>query len=408
MKVVYSIGIRCYYFLIVFSSLFNSKAKRWLQGRRNIFSSLKDSIGSEKGIAWFHCASLGEFEQGRPVIEEYKKRFPSKKILLTFFSPSGYEMRKNYSEANWVFYMPLDTRKNAKRFLDIINPDIVLFVKYEFWLHFLGELNKRRIPTFLISANFRKDQMFFKSYGSWYRKALSYFSFLFVQNEESKQLLESINIENVTVAGDTRFDRVYSIASQSKGIELAKRFSNGSKILIAGSTWPRDEDFLAEYINKEKGSVKYIIAPHEISEAGIVRLERLLKVSSIRFSRADVAIVDDKKVLIIDNVGMLSTLYKYGNVAYIGGGFGKGIHNILEAAVFGQPVLFGPNYLKFSEAVGLINEKGAFTFSDYAQMEEFLNRFFENEEELDKVSSISMNFVKMRIGATEKILNKIS
>lgn len=390
------------------SSFFSNKAKLWISGRKNLLKTLKESIGTEKEITWFHCASLGEFEQGRPVIEEYKRRFPDKKILLTFFSPSGYEIRKNYSGADWIFYLPLDTKSNVRSFLNIVNPEKVIFVKYEFWYNYLRELYVRKVPVFLISANFRKDQLFFKSYGGWYRNILKCFTHLFVQNDESKELLGSIGVKNVTVAGDTRFDRVYSIAIQSKVITEAEIFSEGSKTLIAGSVWPKDEEFLTQYINQANENIKFIIAQHEISESGIDGLEKLLKVKSVRYSKANKENLIESRVLIIDNVGMLSTLYKYGKVAYIGGGFGKGIHNTLEAAVFGQPVIFGPNYLKFSEAVDLINEKGAFTFSSYPQMAEILNQFFDQEEYLIETSDITRRFVKARIGATEKIIERTS
>ncbi len=408
MQLLYGVIVRLYYFLILISSPFNLKAKQWITGRRNLFKLLKEAIADQKNIIWFHCSSLGEFEQGRPVMEEYRKQNPEQKILLTFFSPSGYEVRKNYAGADWVFYMPLDVRQYVRKFLNIVNPDKVIFVKYEFWYHFLHEINKRNIPVYLISANFRRDQLFFKSYGNWYRRMLNYFTFIFVQNIESETLLKSIGINSVTVSGDTRFDRVSDIAGHARNIPEAEVFSGNSKVLVAGSTWPQDEELLVPFINKSPGNIKLIVAQHEISESGLSRLERMLQVKSVRFSRADDTNLISAKVLIIDNVGMLSFLYKYGSVAYIGGGFGKGIHNILEAAVFGQPVLFGPNYQKFSEAVELISAKGAFTFSDYGQLDEILNQFFSNVEKLNSASAISKHFVEERVGATGRIMKVIS
>jgi len=407
MQLLYCVIIRCYYLLILISSLFNKKTKLWINGRRDLFNKLKNAIGGQKNIVWFHCASLGEFEQGRPVMEEYRKKNPEQKILLTFFSPSGYEIRKNYAGADWVFYLPLDTKKNAVKFLNIVVPEKVIFVKYEFWYYFLNETKKRQIPAYLISANFRKDQLFFKSYGKWYRKMLNLFTFIFVQNKLSEDLLKTAGITSVVVAGDTRFDRVSDIATQSKVISEAELFSKKSFVLVAGSTWPQDEELLLPYINDKTNNIKLIIAQHEISENRLYNLEKLLKVKSVRFSSADEAMLISAKVLIIDNVGMLSSLYKYGSLAYIGGGFGKGIHNILEAAVFGQPVLFGPNYLKFTEAIELINEKGAISVSDYKDLKETVNGFIDNKEHLKSVSDISKRFVEERTGATQKIMKVI-
>ena len=407
MQWVYNFIIKFYYFTIVCASPFNLKAKVWLEGRKNLIEKLKIAIGKNSNIIWFHCASLGEFEQGRPVIEAYRKIEPNHKTLLTFFSPSGYDIRKNYNGADWVFYLPLDTNKNVKQFLNIVKPQKVVFVKYEFWYNFLNQLHKNNVPVYLISAIFRKEQMFFKWYGSWYRKILKIFTHIFVQNEESEILLKSINVNNVTIAGDTRFDRVYEIATNCKNISEVQEFSDGYRIIVIGSAWQQDEDVLIPFINKAPQNIKFIIAPHEIKESGLCRLEKNITIPIVRFSQAKQSNLKIAKVLVIDNVGMLSSLYKYGNIAYIGGGFGKGIHNILEAAVFGLPVVFGANYKKFSEAVNLISEKGAFCINNDKELEHQFNELLENETFYNNASNIAKTFVKNRIGATKKILENI-
>ncbi|MBI5541862.1 MAG: 3-deoxy-D-manno-octulosonic acid transferase [Bacteroidia bacterium] len=408
MQFLYCILIRLYYLTILIVSPFNTKAHAWIKGRKNLFKILKNSLEGQSNVVWFHCASLGEFEQGRPVIEAYRIQNPDHKILLTFFSPSGYEIRKNYNGADWVFYLPLDTRSNVRRFLNIVKPLKVIFVKYEFWQIFLKELHKNNIPVYLISAIFRKEQLFFKWYGGWYKKLLDYFTHIFVQNEESFNLLNSINIMHTSVAGDTRFDRVYEIASNAKLIKEASVFSEGHKIIIIGSAWPKDEEVLVPYINKSSSEIKFIIAPHEISESGLIKTEERILISVVRFSKASESDLKTARVLLVDNVGMLSSLYKYGNIAYIGGGFGKGIHNILEAAVFGLPVLFGSNYHKFSEAVDLIKEKGAFSINSNSELEQHFNKLLNDNSYCKKTSDISKRFVENRIGATKKIIEFIN
>lgn len=407
MQFVYNILIRIYYLLIVFVSPFNVKAKAWISGRKNLFEKLKNAVGENLNIIWFHCASLGEFEQGRPVIEAYRKINPTHKILLTFFSPSGYEIRKNYSGVDWVFYLPLDTKNNVKRFLNIVKPQKVVFVKYEFWCNYLNQLNKNNVPVYLVSAIFRKQQMFFKWYGGWYRKILKCFTHIFVQNYESLLLLKSINVNNVTIAGDTRFDRVYEISTNCKAIPEASEFSDGNKVVVIGSAWQQDEEVLIPFINKSPQNVKFIIAPHEIKESGLSRLEKNITIPTVRFSQAKQSNLKTARVLIIDNIGMLSSLYKYGNISYIGGGFGKGIHNILEAAVFGLPVVIGPNYKKFSEAVDLISEKGAFCINNIKELEQQFNTLLQNETFYFQSSKIAKTFVENRVGATEKIIEEI-
>ncbi|MCK4661293.1 MAG: 3-deoxy-D-manno-octulosonic acid transferase [Bacteroidales bacterium] len=406
--ILYNIFIKIYHLAIIIASVKNQKAKQWISGRKNIFKKIADSVNPKDYIVWFHCASLGEFEQGRPVIEKYKNDFPEHKILLTFFSPSGYEIRKNYQGADYIFYLPLDSKRNAKKFINIVNPKKVIFVKYEFWYHYLNLLYKKNIPTFIISTIFRKNQLFFRWYGNWYRKMLKKFSFIFVQNEISKMLLESININNVLITGDTRFDRVSAISEQSKSLPLIEKFRNNKTCLIAGSTWEKDENILIEFINSTKFNFKYIIAPHEIFPENINRIKKSINKQSLLYSKANEENILDTEVLIIDNIGILSSLYRYGDIALIGGGFGKGIHNILEAAAFGLPVLFGPKYQKFNEAIELLKLKGAFSFKDYNDFSDIIKKLQSDKIYLKNTGEISKNFVNSKKGVTNKILDKIS
>ncbi len=326
MVFVYNLGILIYQFIVTAVSPFNRKAKLWKKGRKKWQSRLL--------IVWFHCASLGEFEQGRPVIEAFREKYSDIKILLTFFSPSGYEIRKNYPKADYIFYLPLDTRRNAIKFIETVNPIATIFVKYEFWYHYLKQLKKRNIPTYIISAIFREDQVFFKPYGNWYRTFLSNFEHLFVQNEKSQELLASIGISNVTIAGDTRFDRVMTNAQAAKTIPLLEQFVLNSKVLVAGSTWQKDEEIIIEYLKKNPYNLKLIIAPHEINPQNIEKFRAKLSVKSMLYTNPDETDLADTQVLIIDTIGILSSVYRYGTIAYIGGGFGVGIHNTLEAAVY--------------------------------------------------------------------------
>ncbi len=405
MQIIYNLSIYLYKLLILIASLFNHKAKLWLKGRKNIFDSLhlKFKNNTSKTV-WVHCASLGEFEQGRPLIEKIKKTYPEIKIFLTFFSPSGYEIRKNYSEADYIFYLPLDTTSNAKKLIDIVKPTAVFFIKYEFWFNYLNALKEKNIPTYLISGIFRPNHYFFKSYALWYRNQLKNFNYFFVQNETSKSLLNSIEIQNVTIAGDTRFDRVYEISQQTKEFEIIRAFCENKKIIVAGSTWEEDEKILSSF---DFNNSKLIIAPHEIDENHLKNIETLFKKKKIlRYSKANIKDVKDYSILIIDNIGMLSSLYKYGSIAYIGGGFGSGIHNILEAATFGLPVLFGPNYKKFSEAIELINMGGAFSITNESDFRDRMI-YLDNENNLKQASKICKNYIENNIGATEIILKNI-
>lgn len=423
MVLLYNIAIALYRFTISVASLFNAKAKKWVEGRKDIFdkiSAVNTSSLSTSGhkLVWFHCASLGEFEQGRPLIEKLKSQNEKLKIVLTFFSPSGYEIRKNYPMADYIFYLPADSKKNAEKFISAVNPSLAIFIKYEFWFHYLKTLKKRNIPVFLISAHFRTEQHFFKWYGSWFRKMLKMFTHIFVQNESSKKLLEKFNIQNATVSGDTRFDRVSETVARAEEIPLIAKFSQGKKILIAGSTWPEDEKIISalpwvnggqvsDRIFLRKG-IKLIIAPHEIHPGHVNSIVQLFsRTKVLKFSEANEQNVESADILIIDNIGLLSRLYRYGDIAYIGGAFGKSLHNILEPAAFGLPVLFGPNHFKFWEAAALIDKGGAFSVNDSEELESKINFLLQDEMIVRIASEMSRNFVRSNIGAAGRILEPV-
>lgn len=408
MNLFYNLAILFYGFFIRIACLFNEKARLFVAGRKNWKEKLNTAVDKDASYIWFHCASLGEFEQGRPVLEEIKKQYPHYKIALTFFSPSGYEVRKNYEGADIVSYLPLDTKRNAQDFIHCLNPKKVFFVKYEFWYNFVSQLKKQEIPLYIISAIFRENQQFFKStpWGKWYKKMLNNFEHIFIQNESSAKLLEQAGAQHYTVSGDTRFDRVAEIARGAKKFEIVEKFIGKNETLVAGSTWKPDEELLTAFINKSNG-LKLIIAPHEVSVANINRIQQLLKKRAICFSKAHISDIDTYDVLIIDSIGILSSLYQYGNIAYIGGGFGVGIHNILEAATFKLPVLFGPNYKKFKEAVDLVNEKGAFPICNFVELESILNKLLSNKNKLKDASNICVKYIEKNVGATKLIINKV-
>ncbi|MBW8050277.1 MAG: 3-deoxy-D-manno-octulosonic acid transferase [Cytophagales bacterium] len=478
----YNISIRLYHLAIIIASSFNPKAKKWIIGRKGIFDQIKLTLKDNNSpIAWFHCASLGEFEQARPVIEKWKMSpltgdHPKGwedgkwKILLTFFSPSGYEVRKDYELADFVFYLPIDSKKNAERFVEIVQPKIVFFVKYEFWYHYLNTLKKNNIPVILFSAIFRTNQLFFKPHGGFYRKMLSFFQYIFVQDQISYDLLKNIGINNLTIAGDTRFDRVKTICDNKKEIPIVEQFKAGEKLLIIGSSWPEDMKILIPFINNFNKQLKIVIAPHEIGENEIEKLQsrlfhkvseedilhkinkgfnnkkrslkwlqptegfnspsvettkdftanirkQILKVQEktqkkhfrketadcIRYSMLNKQNAAKYKVLIIDNIGMLSSLYQYADFAYIGGAFGLGLHNILEAATFGMPIFFGPNYKKFHEAVDLVASGAAFSIKNTKEFEKQFKANYENDELRANKASIARNYVLKNTGAAEKI-----
>jgi 3-deoxy-D-manno-octulosonic-acid transferase len=404
MLLIYNIALHLYYSAVFVVSLFNEKAKLWVAGRRNInYEKYKQSI-------WFHFASLGEFEQGRPVLEYYREKHPDKKIVITFFSPSGYEIRKNTPLADAVYYLPLDTAANARRFIDAIQPAMAIFTKYEYWYHFFNELNKRDIPLYIISGIFRPDQVFFRWYGGLHRKMLRFVTYFFVQDEASVELLKTIGINNSTVSGDTRFDRVWANARQPKELPPISEFKNGHKLFIAGSTWPEDENLVATLVN-DYTDWKFIFAPHEISEEKIAKLIGMLPHNSaIRYSQlaTNHLPLTNYQTLIIDNIGMLSSLYQYADIAYIGGGFGVGIHNTLEAAAFGLPVIFGPNYDRFKEAHDLVALKGGFSINNEAELKVTVAYLTENGERYKNICQAVATYVQEHTGATAAIVDHIN
>ncbi len=405
MRFLYKTGIYFYFFLILLASPFNIKAGRWLRGRRGIWRKIKNTIHNDEKIAWIHCSSLGEFEQGRPVMEEIKKRYPEFKILLTFFSPSGYELRKNYEGADCITYLPLDTRFNAWRFMNLVKPQLAFFIKYEFWYYFLRTASKKKIPVYLVSAKFRRDQVFFKWYGLWYRKVLNFFSHIFLQDEGSRKYLKLIGVENVTITGDTRFDRVFQISERAADYPYINEFKGDAKVVVAGSTWDKDEQLLVEYINSSPDNIKFILAPHEINEKRLINIIELIDHPVVRYTDNEKFAYPNAKVLIIDTIGHLSAIYRYGDIAYIGGGFGKGIHNILEAATYGLPVVFGPNYSKFLEAVELVEKKAAFSISGFAELKSTFDQLLSSDELLQKYSESARTYIKSKLGATRQIVD---
>ena len=404
MLFLYNLGIRLYTVLIQMASLKSFKAKAWIQGRKDIFKQIQDQILPGSQHIWFHFASLGEFEQGRPVLEGMRHRYPEKRILVTFFSPSGYEVRKNSPLADHIFYLPVDSKKNAARFIELVNPSMAVFTKYEYWFHYFTELKRREIPLYIISGIFRESQPFFKWYGGLHRKMLECVTYFFVQNGESRHLLEGLNIKNVVVSGDTRFDRVYENAQNPKQLKEIEAFCGNHPVFIAGSTWLPDEKILSVLVSRFSGW-RFIIAPHEIGEIRIKEIEELFK-DNIRYSNLTVS-GTLARTLIIDNIGMLSLLYPYGSIAYIGGGFGAGIHNTLEAAAFGKPVIFGPNYQKFQEAKDLIEMEAAFSIKDENELNNISEKL-KNEIYREKCGSKARNYVEEKIGATQTILLHIS
>jgi 3-deoxy-D-manno-octulosonic-acid transferase len=409
----YNIFLLCFNGGIRIASLFNAKAKKWVHGRKNIFDQLEKIREGDEKITWVHCASLGEFEQGRPLIERLRADSTGHKILLTFFSPSGYEAQKNYKGANWVFYLPMDSAANARRFLEIVKPSLVIFVKYEFWYYYLKKIKYRNIPLLLISALFRKDMAFFKWHGWIQRKMLSRFDHLFVQNQSSKKLIDEIGLAEIcSVSGDTRFDRVIEIAERFEPIAVIEQFIGNSKTIVAGSTWPEDEEALQKaFIAINVPSLKLVIAPHEINESHLTDIEKLFP-NSVRFSQLTTHYSPLTTCLIIDNIGMLSRLYKYGYIAYVGGGLRTmGVHNVLEAAVYNKPVLFGSSYEKYTEAIGLVKFGGGLPFmddkKDAAALKQLIEKLINDKQEYDYRSKAAGEFVRSNSGATEKIMQFI-
>jgi 3-deoxy-D-manno-octulosonic-acid transferase len=406
MRLLYFLSILIYPVVILLASPFNKKAKLWIQGRRNWRKNLREKINSADKHIWVHCASLGEFEQGRPLIERIKETAPDYKIVLTFFSPSGFELRKNWPIADYIFYLPADTTSNASGFIEIIRPSMVLFVKYEFWNNYISEISRRNIPLYLVSGIFRPDQHFFKWYGRFFRNMLKKFTHIFVQDDRSVELLESIGIQNVSISGDTRFDRVHQISQEALDLPLIDKFRAGERLFLAGSSWKEDEEIISAYVNSDPAKMKWVFAPHEVDKSNIDRLEKLFKTSVVRYSQYNED-SDSARVMIIDNVGILASAYRYAYIAAVGGGFGKGIHNILEAACWGVPVLFGPDYKDFKEAVDLIKEGGAYCYKNQTECNVIMDKWLESSNIYQSSSDIMKRYIQINLGATEKILNII-
>ena len=425
-----------YNLLLLFASqivkllaLFSPKIKLFVEGRKTVFQTLESKISSSDKSIWFHAASLGEYEQGLPVMEKIKKEFPNHKIVVTFFSPSGYEVRKNNSIADACVYLPLDTKSNAQKFLKLVHPDLVFFIKYEYWPNYLNELNKLNIKTYLISGIFRENQAFFQWYGGFYRNALKAFDYFFVQNESSKLLLQKLGFNNVKISGDTRFDRVVSILERDNSLDFMEQFKrdssatlgpeaipklreNGAKLMtklvVIGSSWPKDESLLVNYINQTNEKVKFIIAPHNIKVEQIQELKNSITKKTVLFSEKENTDLSNYDVLIVDTIGILTKIYSYAEIAYVGGGFGNpGIHNILEPATFGIPIIVGPNFTNFAEAVALVHQEGCVCVANQNELNDAFSNLISNEDIRHEKGHICSTFVQMNKGATDVIIKHI-
>jgi len=404
---LYNIAVYTTEFLLKIISFFNKKIALFVNGRKDTFNILESTISKNDKTIWFHCASLGEFEQGRPIIEKIKSQFPKYKIVLTFFSPSGYEVRKNYELADAIVYLPLDTKRNAKKFLELTHPTMAIFVKYEFWPNILKQLKKQNIETILISGIFRKDQIFFKKYGSWMRKSLNAFSHFFLQNKSSYKLLKEIGFSNSTLSGDTRFDRVYEISKQDNHLQFIEDFKQNQYTLVAGSSWPKGEELLVNYINFHASeNEKFIIAPHNINKRGIEQLQNSISKKTTKYS--DEIKDNSAQVFIVDTIGILTKIYNYADSAYVGGGFGTGLHNTLEPASFGIPLIIGPEFQKFQEAIDLVNLGACTVINNQNIFNEHLKILFKNVNYRAKQGQSSREYILDNIGATEIIINYIS
>lgn len=405
MGFIYNIGIHLAHFGLKCVAPFNNKIKKGVEGRQATLKTLRNHLKPGAKTLWFHCASLGEYEQGLPVFKLLRAHYKNHQIVLSFFSPSGYEIRKNAPIADVVVYLPLDTLNNANQFLDIVNPELTVFVKYDIWPNFLNELKRRNLRAILISAAFRKNQSFFKFYGSPLRDALFAFEYIFTQNQSSKALLESIHYNHVTVSGDTRFDRVYSQLDTDNQLDFIKTFKANSLCVVAGSTWPEDETLLVNFINSEAAKgVKFIVAPHNIKTHQIKHIQEKLQVESVLFSEKDKKQLETAQVFIIDTIGILSKIYSYADIAYVGGALGNtGLHNTLEPAVFGVPIIIGNHHEKFPEAQEMIDHKGLFSISDQATFNAIMNELIQNSEKRLEAGTNNSNYIKTNKGAVTKI-----
>ena len=402
---LYNICIALYAALVHLVAHFNEKARLWCSGRKGMIERLRGAIGEGDRVVWIHVSSLGDFEQGRPLVDYVHSHYPDYKVLLTFYSPAGYEVRKNYPNADYVSYIPVDTRRKVRRFLDVVKPEIAIFVKYEFWLNMLCELRRRNIRTYIVSAIFRRNSIFFHPVGGLWRKALGAFDTLFVQDENSKHLLAEIGYENVVVAGDTRFDRVITIADEAERVDVVEQFRGAKRLFVAGSTWGPDEEILVPLIN-ENPDIKFVVAPHEMDESRIERLVREVKGGAVRYTQlpSDFA---DKQVLVLDTVGLLSRVYGSAEWAYVGGGFGVGIHNTLEAAVYGMPVAFGPKYRKFKEACDLIELGAGRSVRSAEELKSWFDELKSDNDYLARLSALAKVYVNQHRGVTERVVKAI-
>lgn len=410
MRLLYSVAIHLYNAAIHFAALFNFKARQWVQGRRGVFDFLARQCAEKKHIIWFHAASLGEFEQGKPLMQLYRQQHPECTILVTFFSPSGYEVKKNDKVADMICYLPLDTPRNARRFLDIVPVEKAVFVKYEYWYNYMHQLNTRHVPFYYISAIFRPSQYFFKPYGTWFAQQLKNCTYFFVQNEVSRNLLHSIGIDQVEITGDTRFDRVYDISRQQYELDFVQDFrQEDTRLIVAGSTWGPDEQLLKQLLEKLPVNYKLVLAPHVTDAKHIGQIKELFQeFSTVCYTEKDGKDLSSYRVLVIDTIGILSKIYKYSYISYIGGAFETGLHNILEAAVFGVPLFFGPKYQKFNEAVQLVALQGAFSITSYEEMLQKCQLYASSPEAYNAVCEICKKYVESNLGSCEKIMGKLA
>ncbi|MBW4359647.1 3-deoxy-D-manno-octulosonic acid transferase [Flavobacterium taihuense] len=409
MHFLYNLAILFAQFSLKIIAFFSPKMKLFVDGRKDVFTILKNKISPKDQTIWFHAASLGEYEQGLPVIEKIKVTYPTHKIIVTFFSPSGYEVRKNNTVADITVYLPLDTPKNAKLFLKLVHPDLAFFIKYEFWINYLDQLHKQNIPTYLISGIFRKKQLFFKWYGRFYRKALDTFTYFFVQNENSRKLIIELGKTNVSVSGDTRFDRVATILEKDNTLDFIAQFKDNKTTIVIGSSWPKDEALLVEYINSCALDVKFIIAPHNIKPEQIQQLQSSINKQIVLFSEKENKDLSQYEVFIIDTIGLLTKIYSYADIAYVGGGFGNpGVHNLLEPATFGIPIIIGPNYTHFDEAINLVNIEGCLSINNTTELQQAFSKLIQDPDIRQKTGEICYSFVQKNKGATNNILAQIT